>query len=81
GWHVIENVDVNVFVAIEKAINEAHSHQQKPTLICCKTVIGFGSPEKDGTASVHGSPLSDQERASAAKELNRDYQAFQINQY
>ncbi|MDE4976305.1 transketolase, partial [Francisella tularensis subsp. holarctica] len=59
GWNVIENVDGHEFVAIEKAINESHSQQQKPTLICCKTVIVFGSPEKAGTASVHGSPLSD----------------------
>ena len=80
GWHVIENVDGHDFAAIEKAINGAHAQQQKPTLICCKTVIGFGSPEKAGTASVHGSPLNERERASAAKELNWNYQAFEIPQ-
>ncbi|AIT10081.1 transketolase [Candidatus Francisella endociliophora] len=78
GWHVIEGVDGHDSKSIENAINHAHTEKNKPTLICCKTVIGFGSPEKAGTASVHGSPLNEQERESAAKELNWDYGAFEI---
>ncbi|WP_432772863.1 transketolase [Francisella salimarina] len=78
GWNVIENVDGHNFEAIEKAIVKAQSEQSKPTLVCCKTVIGFGSPEKAGTASVHGSPLSEQERTSAAKELDWNYAPFEI---
>ncbi|MED7788657.1 transketolase [Francisella sp. 19X1-34] len=80
GWNVIKNVDGHDFTAIEQAIIDAKAEQDKPTLICCKTVIGFGSPEKAGTASVHGSPLSDQERASAAKELDWKYGAFEVPQ-
>lgn len=80
GWNVIKDVDGHDFASIEQAIIDAKAEQNKPTLICCKTVIGFGSPEKAGTASVHGSPLSDQERASAAKELGWKYEAFEIPQ-
>lgn len=80
GWHVIENVDGHDVKSIEQAITHAQSEKNKPTLICCKTVIGFGSPEKAGTASVHGSPLSSEERASAAKELDWKYDAFEIPQ-
>ena len=80
GWQVIENVDGHDTAAIEKAIVKAQAETTKPTLICCKTVIGFGSPEKAGTASAHGSPLSVAERASAAKELNWNFDSFEIPQ-
>ncbi|QIW10539.1 transketolase [Francisella sp. LA112445] len=80
GWNVIKDVDGHDFTAIEQAIIDAKAEKDKPTLICCKTIIGFGSPEKAGTASVHGSPLSDQERASAAKELGWSYGAFEVPQ-
>ena len=78
GWQVIEAVDGHDTQAIEQAIVKAQAETTKPTLICCKTVIGFGSPEKAGTASAHGSPLSAAERASAAKELNWNYDSFEI---
>jgi transketolase len=80
GWNVIKDVDGHDFTAIEQAIIDAKAEKDKPTLICCKTIIGFGSPEKAGTASVHGSPLSDQERVSAAKELGWNYGAFEVPQ-
>ncbi len=80
GWHVIEGVDGHDTAVIEQAIVKAQSEKSKPTLICCKTVIGFGSPEKAGTASAHGSPLSSEERASAAKQLNWNFDAFEIPQ-
>lgn len=80
GWNVIEAVDGHDMVAIEKAIAKAQSKTDKPTLICCKTIIGFGSPEKAGTAGVHGSPLSIEERASAAKELGWQYDSFEVPQ-
>jgi len=80
GWQVIEAVDGHDTQAIEQAIVQAQAEKSRPTLICCKTVIGFGSPEKAGTASAHGSPLSAVERASAAKELNWKFEAFDIPQ-
>jgi transketolase len=80
GWNVIEAVDGHDMAAIEQAIVQAQAETSKPTLICCKTVIGFGSPEKAGTASAHGSPLSAAERASAANQLNWNYDAFEIPQ-
>lgn len=78
GWQVIENIDGHDTDAIEQAIAKAQTEKSKPTLICCKTIIGFGSPEKAGTASAHGSPLSSQERASAAKQLNWSFDSFEI---
>ena len=80
GWQVIENVDGHDVYAIEQAIVQAQAEKSKPTLICCKTVIGFGSPEKAGTAAVHGSPISSDERASVAKQLNWRSDAFEIPQ-
>jgi transketolase len=80
GWNVIEAVDGHDMAAIEQAIAQAQAETSKPTLICCKTIIGFGSPEKAGTASAHGSPLSSEERVSAAKQLDWNYDAFEIPQ-
>ena len=50
----------------------------KPSLICCKTVIGFGAPNKQGSASTHGAPLGDDEVAAARKELGWDAAPFEI---
>ena len=57
GWHVIPNVDGHDFAAVEKAVQEAKAETGRPTLICCKTVIGKGSPNKAGTHDVHGAAL------------------------
>ena len=56
GWQVIADVDGHDGASISAAIEHAVAESDKPTLICCKTVIGFGSPNKQGTASTHGAP-------------------------
>lgn len=63
GWHVIAGVDGHNAEAIRKAILAAQAETDKPTLICCKTVIGFGSPNKAASHDCHGSPLGDEEVA------------------
>ena len=61
GWHVIPEVDGHDHASIEKAIKQAQAQSDKPTLICCQTLIGFGSPNKAGKASSHGAPLGPDE--------------------
>ena len=78
GWQVIGNVDGHDSAAIAKAIEQATADSDRPTLICCKTVIGFGAPNKQGTASTHGSPLGDEEIAAARIELGWDAAPFEI---
>mgnify|MGYP000506396432 CR=1 FL=1 len=77
-WHVIANVDGHDAVAIKKAINEAKLVANKPTLICCKTIIGFGSPNKSGSHDCHGSPLGDDEIIAARELLNWPHAAFKV---
>ena len=78
GWQVIRNVDGHNADAIRVAIETAQQDLIKPTLICCHTTIGFGSPHKANTASVHGSPLGDEEIAATRKQLNWPYEPFEI---
>ncbi|MEQ3696466.1 MAG: transketolase [Pseudomonadales bacterium] len=78
GWHVIQNVDGHDAAALEAAIEAAKNETSKPTLICAKTVIGFGSPNKQGTSGVHGAPLGDEEIAAARKTLGWSHDAFVI---
>ncbi|MDM9625906.1 transketolase [Rhizobium sp. S152] len=75
-WHTIE-VDGHDQAAIAAAIEEAHK-SDKPTFIACKTVIGFGAPNKQGSHKVHGSPLGADEIAATRKALNWDYEPFVI---
>ncbi|WP_029406675.1 transketolase [Thiomicrorhabdus sp. Milos-T2] len=77
-WHVIPNVDGHDADAINAAIEEAKKVTDKPTLICTKTVIGFGSPNKCGTYSCHGAPLGDEEIELARKELGWTAAPFEI---
>ncbi|HEX7045296.1 MAG TPA: 1-deoxy-D-xylulose-5-phosphate synthase N-terminal domain-containing protein, partial [Burkholderiales bacterium] len=56
GWHVIANVDGHDPEAIRRAILAARAQSERPTLICCKTTIGYGAPHKQGTEAVHGAP-------------------------
>ncbi len=72
-WHVIRDVDGHDAAAIEKAIEQAKAVTDKPTMICCKTVIGFGSPNKSATADIHGAPLGAEEIALTRKQLNWQY--------
>ena len=80
NWHVIRDVDGHDADAIKQAIESARSETQRPTLIICKTVIGFGSPNKQGQESCHGAPLGDDEIALARKQLNWSYDRFEVPQ-
>ncbi|MBB6054443.1 transketolase [Tolumonas osonensis] len=78
GWHVIRQVDGHNAAAIKAAIEEAQSVTDKPTLICCKTIIGFGSPNKSGSHDCHGSPLGAAEVQAAREALGWSYEPFVI---
>jgi transketolase len=78
GWHVVADVDGHDPEAIEKAIQEAKTNTDKPSLICCKTTIGFGSPNKGGKESCHGAPLGDDEIALVREKLNWPHAPFEI---
>jgi len=77
GWHVI-SVDGHDSEAIAAAIVEAKSVTDKPSMICCKTIIGFGSPNKEGTHNCHGAPLGDDEIAATREKLNWPHAPFEI---
>ncbi|MFA6408922.1 MAG: transketolase [Gammaproteobacteria bacterium] len=77
GWHVIE-VDGHDASAIREAISEAQSVNDKPSLIACKTVIGFGTPNICGTHNCHGNPLGDAEIKATREHLNWPYEPFVI---
>ena len=77
GWHVIRGVDGHNSESIRRAIEEARA-SERPTLIMCKTVIGFGSPNKAGTHDSHGAPLGDDEIALTRKQLEWDSAPFEI---
>ena len=78
GWQVIDDVDGHDPDAIHQAIGEARADTFRPSLVCCKTTIGYGSPNKQGTASCHGAPLGAEEVAATRTELNWEYPAFEI---
>jgi transketolase len=78
GWHVIADVDGHDPQAIAAAIEAAKAVTDKPSLICCKTIIGFGSPNKSGSHDSHGSPLGEAEVAAAREFLNWPHAPFKI---
>ena len=78
GWQVVADVDGHDSASIAAAIDQAVAEGDKPTLICCKTVIGFGATNKQGTASTHGAPLGDEEIAAARVELGWSAAPFEI---
>lgn len=78
GWHVIPKVDGHDSTAIKAAIESARAETGKPTLICCQTVIGQGSPNKAGTESCHGAPLGDDEIALSKQHLGWDFGPFEV---
>ncbi|SBS61312.1 transketolase [Vibrio atlanticus] len=80
GWHVIADVDGHNADDIHKAITEAKAVTDKPTLICCKTVIGFGSPNKSASHDCHGAPLGADEVALVRLNLGWDHPEFEIPQ-
>ncbi|MXP67728.1 transketolase [Pantoea sp. Aalb] len=78
GWHVIRDIDGHDPCAIEQSIKKAKAIFDKPTLLICKTIIGFGSPNKAGTHYVHGTPLGEEEVTLTRKKLKWNYAPFEI---
>lgn len=78
GWHVVRGVDGHDADALNKAIEAAKSVTDKPTLICCKTTIGFGSPNLAGTHDCHGAPLGDDEIKLTREQLDWAHGPFEI---
>lgn len=78
GWQVIRGVDGHDPVEIQQAIDTARAERDRPTLICARTVIGYGAPNKQGSESVHGAPLGDEEIAAAREYLDWPYPPFEI---
>jgi len=78
GWHVIDSVDGHDAEALHAAITQAKAETTKPTLICCKTVIGKGSPNKEGSESCHGAPLGADEITLVRERLGWDAAPFEV---
>lgn len=78
GWQVIPAVDGHDSAALVAAVEAAQADTERPTLICCKTVIGYGSPNKQGTAATHGAPLGAEEIAAVRKQLGWSSAPFEI---
>jgi len=77
-WHVISDIDGHNPEAVKKAIEEAQKVTDKPSLLCCKTVIGYGAPNAAGSEETHGAPLGEKEIEAARLHLNWPYKAFEI---
>ena len=73
GWHVVGPIDGMDAAAVEEAVRLGQAEEDRPTLIICQTIIGYGSPNKEGTGSVHGEPLGPEERVLTAKKLGWPY--------
>ncbi|MGK0373872.1 MAG: transketolase [Arenicella sp.] len=78
GWHVIADVDGHDASALHAAITQATAETSRPTLVCCKTVIGKGSPNKEGTENCHGSPLGADEITLVRERLGWDAAPFEV---
>ena len=78
GWDVIADVDGHDAVQVRNAIEQARREQARPTLVCCKTVIGWGAPNKQGTAAIHGAPLGEQEIEQARERIGWHHEPFHV---
>jgi transketolase len=78
GWQVIRDVDGHDADAVARAIVAAKADDTRPTLVCCKTIIGYGAPNKQGTEATHGAALGDAEVAAARQQLGWPYEPFVI---
>ncbi|WP_420588392.1 transketolase [Bacterioplanoides sp.] len=78
GWQVIPRVNGHDPEEIKQAIETARANTEQPTLICCKTIIGFGSPNKEGKEDCHGAPLGDDEIALTRERLGWNHGSFEI---
>ena len=80
GWHVISDIDGHDADAVSKALQEAKAETEKPTIICAKTNIGSGAPNKEGSDACHGAPLGEDEVAATRANLGWEHPAFEIPQ-
>ncbi len=80
GWHVVRSVDGHDAGAVADAIEQARAERTRPTLICCQTIIGWGSPNKQGSESCHGAALGDDEVARVRENLGWRWPPFEIPQ-
>jgi transketolase len=78
GWHVLRGVDGHDALAVQKAIRKARRDAGRPSLICCKTIIGWGAPNKQGTEATHGQALGADEVAAARTVLEWPYPPFEV---
>ena len=78
GWHVVPNVDGHNPDEVRAAIELARNHDDRPSLIICKTIIGFGAPNKQGSEESHGAPLGDDEVAAARRQLGWPHAPFHV---
>ncbi|MBC8007647.1 MAG: transketolase [Prolixibacteraceae bacterium] len=78
GWHVVRNVDGHVVEAVNAAIEASKKITDRPSLICCKTIIGKGSPNKAGSHDSHGSALGEKEVAATRQSIGWDHAPFEI---
>jgi len=81
GWHVISNVDGHDVESVDRAIGAAKAVADKPSLICCKTVIGKGAPKRAGTAKAHGEALGAEEVAATRAAIGWRYPPFEVPQH
>ncbi|ROR34163.1 transketolase [Inmirania thermothiophila] len=78
GWHVVRDVDGHDPEAVARAIEAARAERARPSLICCRTIIGYGSPNLAGTHDCHGAPLGEEEVAAAREKLGWPHPPFEI---
>ncbi len=78
GWHVVEDVDGHDADTVARAFDAARGETARPSLLCCRTTIGFGAPNKQGGADCHGAPLGDEEVALARKTLGWEHAPFEV---
>jgi transketolase len=78
GWHVVDAVDGHDADAIAAAIDAARAERDRPTLLCCKTIIGWGAPNKQGSAATHGAPLGPDEVAATRANIGWDHAPFEV---
>jgi transketolase len=78
GWHVVRDVDGHDPDGVERAIQEARAETRRPSLICCKTIIGWGSPNKQGTEATHGAALGEAEVAATRRHIDWPHEPFVV---
>jgi transketolase len=76
GWHVVPNIDGHDPEAVKRAIDAARADTTRPSMLCCKTIIGWGAPNKQGTESTHGAALGDAEVAATRQNIDWPYEPF-----